>query len=211
MHKPPSMAFVDRAIYAARIDIHGNSNSQAALIMSIKTALEQDGHQLKVLEMTMDGQRSIISEKDKSDHAKQRKYQKITKQDEGIAYVQTPGLFDALDKHAINTKFLYGFTLRLKHTTELVSKLKTVFASDAAHMKGTLGGTAFGTWGLDANQNIVCVALSVFFDNEGFDSWSLHLSTVKECFPELDSDNNVFIAGEPICNRARNNLIRYFY
>jgi hypothetical protein len=111
MHKPPSMAFVDRAIYAARIDIHGNSNSQAALIMSIKTALEQDGHQLKVLEMTMDGQRSIISEKDKSDHAKQRKYQKITKQDEGFAYVKTPGLFDALDKHAINTKFLYGFPL----------------------------------------------------------------------------------------------------
>ena len=113
---------------------------------------------------------------------KQRKDKKLTKHDEGFAYVRTPGLFVKLDKHAIETKFLYGFTLRFKHTKELIGQLKTVFASDAAHMKGVLGGTAFGTWGQDANQNIVCVALSVFFDNEGFDTWLLHLSTVKEWF-----------------------------
>jgi hypothetical protein len=81
--------------------------------------------------------------------------------------------------------------------SELVSSLKTVFSCDAAHMKGKLGGTAFGTWGQDANKNIVCVALSMFFDNKGFDTWSSHIGIVKNWFPVLDNDKNIFIAGEP--------------
>ena len=61
-------------------------------------------------------------------------------------------------------------------------------------MKGDLGGTAFGTWAQDANRSIVCIALSVFFDNEGYNTWALHLSTVKSWFPELDDDSHIFIA-----------------
>ncbi len=75
--------------------------------------------------------------------------------------------FVALDKYPRDAKFLYGHTLCLKHTTTLVGKLKSVFLIDAAHMKGNLGRAVFGTWGQDANWSIVCVALSVFFHNEG--------------------------------------------
>ena len=61
-------------------------------------------------------------------------------------------LFDQLETHPEDTKFLYGYTLVLKHTNDLAPKLKTVFSSNAAHMRGELGGTAFGTWGQDANK-----------------------------------------------------------
>ena len=179
VEKIPSDAYVGRAITAAWKDTTGTVNDQAALIMCMKQALEADGHELCMLEMTKEGQQNLITDKDKQDHMKQRKRYQLTKGDEGYDYVEPPDLFAALEKHPSRTRFLYGYTLRLKHMSELVSSLKTVFSCDAAHMKGKLGGTAFGTWGQDANKNIVCVALSMFFDNEGFDTWSAHIGKVK--------------------------------
>ena len=70
------------SIRAARKDITGSVNDQAALIMCIKQALEAVGHELVVLEMTKEGQRKVIIEKDKQDHNKQRKSQNLTKGDE---------------------------------------------------------------------------------------------------------------------------------
>ena len=198
LEKIPSDSFTGRAITAARNDTTGTVYNQAALIMCIKQALEANGHELSVLEMTTkEGQRKVIAEMDKKNHNKQKKWGKLlTKGDVGYDYVESPDLFKDLDRHPSGTKFLYGYTLRLKHMKELVGCLKTVFSCDAAHMKGSPGGTAFGAWGQDANKNIVCVALSVFFDNEGFDTWSAHLGQVKNWFPGLDIDMNIFIAAK---------------
>ena len=152
--------------------------------------MEAEGHFLEVLEMTWEGQRQIILESDKLEYKKKAK----ARVGEKIPYEVTPGILDELEKYPTDTRFLYGYTLCLKHTTTIVGKLRSVFSVDAAHMKGELGGTAFGTWGQDANRNIVCVAFSVFFDNEGHYTWEMHLSTVRRWYPELDDDGKTFIA-----------------
>ena len=63
MARPPSDYFVGSALETAREDMAGKKDDQAALIMSIKQALEADGHYLEVLEMSWEGQYNIILER----------------------------------------------------------------------------------------------------------------------------------------------------
>jgi hypothetical protein len=174
--------------------MHGRKEDQTPLLMSFKQALEADGHHLIVYEMGKEGQKIILLEIDKQAHALTIKHSGVPAGDPQRVYKTPVNLYEVLYAYPDDALFLCGYTLVLKHVPVLVQTLKPVFSSDAAHMRGELGGTAFGTWGQDANKNMVNIALSVFFDNESKDTWALHFASVKKLVSAFDVTGNILIA-----------------
>ena len=152
------------------------------MMMAIKAAFEKKGHTLNVYETRgKESQKNIIHEQYKKEHKKAHlehcKCEGIKAGDPRARYQyeEPEDLFAVLDDYNKDTKFLYGYDLIFEHAEWMTPLLKTVISADAAHLQGDIPGTAFGTWGQDANKHIVCLGFSVFFDNESKDTWGRHL------------------------------------
>ena len=94
-----------------------------------------------------------------------------------------------------DTRFLYRYNIVPAHAKVMVYKLLPVVVSDGAHLKNGHKGTMFGTWGIDSNNQIACLCLSVYFDNECTSTWKRHLNAVKKHLPEINSQNFCMISG----------------
>jgi hypothetical protein len=96
-----------------------------------------------------------------------------------------------LDEYEDNDMFLYGYDIIFKHARPMASKLKTVFLADGTHLKGQ-----HTMWGQDANKHVICMGLSVYFDNESSNTWYRFLHALKMNIPSMDGKDKVVIAGK---------------
>ena len=206
LHSSPSKSFIQRAKKCAEEDLYGLEDEQARLIMAIKVAYEKKGHTVNVWEAHgKESQQEIIREQHKKLHKKAHinhcKKEGIEKGDPRARYkyVEPDNLFECLDEYEDNDTFQYGYDIIFKHARPMAPKLKTVFSADGAHLKGEHTGTTFGMWGQDANKHVICMCLSVYFDNESSDTWHRFLSAVKMNIPSMDAEDKVVIAGKIAC------------
>ena len=193
---PPSDTFVRRCRDQVVTDIIGNVEEQGSMLLCVKKYLESKGHKLNVLECNKSYMRNIIIEKAKKDHAIRRKNEKLKKGDIGWDFHLDPNLFSKLDKDFPDedTKFIYGYDLVTASGIKLAPKLLEVKSSDAAHLRGPYPGTVFGTWGTDSNFHIVCLSLSVYYDNECKETWTRHLTNLRNEIPCIDNNKSIIIA-----------------
>jgi hypothetical protein len=101
-----------------------------------------------------------------------------------------------LEEYEDNDTFLYGYDIIFKHAHPMASKLKTVFLADGTLLKGQHTGTTFGMWGQDANKHVICMGLSVYFENESSDMWYRFLHALKMNIPSMDGEDKVVTAGK---------------
>jgi len=164
--------------------------------------MEKKGHTVVVYEMGKEAQKEIIWDQykkdDKQRHLESCKQDNVPKGDprRKYKYEEPADLFQILDEDDNDVKYVYGYDFIFAHARPMCALLKTVYSEDAAHLKGGLIGTTHGTWGQDANNHINCMSFSVYFDNESEFTWDLHHTSTLKNIPELDSKENVFIAGK---------------
>lgn len=178
---PPS--FIFRTKREAYDMVNGAQKDQASLIAPLKRLLEEDGHLLDVVTVGKEQQKAILL-----DLAK-KEFDLLHKNDEPPRprFSEPPDLYDVLDEYDDDTKFLYAVKFSPSYAGALAAKLRGVRSFDAYHMKTSLGGTAFATWGVTANNNIVCLGLTWYADNECHPCWAGHIETVKQRCPAIDS------------------------
>ena len=193
----PSTEYVFRAKTRAIEDIYGKKELQGAKMLALKAAVEKKGHALDLLECGKSDMRKILLDEDKKRHAVKRKVGNLKKSDKDWKYAMPVDLFKVLDDDFpdAETKFLYGYNFIPSYARTMIHKLLPVIVSDGAHLKNEPNGTMFGTWGLDSNNHVICLCLSVYFDNECTSTWKYHLNAVKKHFPMINSKKFCMISG----------------
>ena len=169
-------------------------NEEIGYIEAMQKAARDVGHKMNIHTTTIAKQREIIIKKAKKEHSEKNK--ELSKESRNKFKVEDD-IFDCLKHLNENDKILYGYTFVPEHGKRMIQTLKTVYASDGAHMKwpGDWKGTVFGTWGQDANNQMVLVGVTVLFDNESSDTWEIHLLEMKNEYGDhINSKNNYMIA-----------------
>ena len=101
--------------------------------MAIKTAMEKKGHVVNVYEVGKEAQKEIIREQFKKAHKKEHieRLQNLPDGEPRCKYMyEEPGanLFEILNEHDDDTKFLYGYDIVFAHAKAMSPFLKTVFS-----------------------------------------------------------------------------------
>lgn len=183
--------WIRNALYEACRMGFGINAEQGPMMVAVKAALEDSGHKVTLYDTTVEEQKKILLENSKKEHEREQK-EKKTK--EKTKYVEPKNLYDPVKDVPSDAKVLYGYDYLPGYGPHMFPHMKTVFATDGAHMKTELGGTVFSLWGVDANDELVCLALSVYFDNEAERTWGNFLRAIRQHYPGFDTDDLVVIA-----------------
>eukprot|EP00978_Attheya_sp_CCMP212_P047762 scaffold426750_cov71-Attheya_sp.AAC.1 len=170
----------------------GNIASQGQLMDKVVAECLSKGHSCVTHHVTKARQQEILLANRKAEHNSAMK--NVLKANK----IKFPGLSEG-DKDLMSSlrhddKILYGWDFSPRWAKLIFPKLRKLYYADGAHMKTALHGTLFGLWGIDANDQLVCLALSLYYDNEGEDTWNRFLRFVKNVYPQFDNSEATIIA-----------------
>jgi hypothetical protein len=170
----------------------GSIVEQGPLLDQVAALCIEKGHKCNVHHVTKNKQASILFDNRKAEHMAVMKH--VLKENRIPFKGLLAGDTQLLNLFNDDDKILYGWDFAPSWAKLIFPNLRPLFYSDGAHMKTALNGTLFSLWGIDANDQIVLLAISLYYDNEGEDTWNKFLSFVKNVYPEINSNASTIMA-----------------